>query len=99
MANSKLQILVFGDQTELSEHYLRRLLRDAKDSSLLSDFFRRCAHDLRKEISMLSREEQNQLPNFTTIHELVEYGCRKEFSDDVINGVLVCLSQLGSFIR
>lgn len=99
MANSKIQLYVFGDQTEISVPELLVLLRAAKVFGLLEAFFVRCSDALRSEISVLNSVDQEQFPKFNTINELVDNYYQRCSHNDVINGVLMCLTQLGCFIR
>jgi naphtho-gamma-pyrone polyketide synthase len=99
MANSKIQLFVFGDQTENSVPELLGLLRTSKVFGLLADFFVRCSNALRNEISALNSVDQDQFPKFNTINELVDNYHQRCSHNDVITGVLVCLTQLGCFIR
>lgn len=99
MTSSTLQLFLFGDQTENLFQHLLDLFKDAKHSRLLEDFFKSCASALIREISTLSVIEQNKFPRFSTLNELVEAHCQGNTYDPVISGVLLCLTQLGRFIR
>jgi hypothetical protein len=99
MTASKVQLLIFGDQTENPFQQILELSRDAKNSSMLENFFRLCSAALIKEISMLSMVEREQFPRFNTIIELAKVHQQQGSYDAVISGVLMCLTQLGCFMR
>jgi hypothetical protein len=99
MTTSKVQFLIFGDQTENPFQQIIDLSRDAKTSSLLENFLRLCSAALIKEIGMLSIVERKQFPRFSTIIELAKAHQQQDSYDPVISGVLMCLTQLGCFIR
>lgn len=99
MTTSNNQCLFFGEAWESSSEQLLNLFHYAKDSDLLGNFFKLCSSALIKEIANLSIMEQNQFPRFNTIMELVDAHYQQGGYNDVINSVLLCLTQFGYFIR
>lgn len=99
MTTSKNQLLLFGEETENVFEQLFDLFRYAKESTRVERFFQLCSSALTKEILGLSIAERDQFPRFTTVIELARANHQEGCYNDVISGVLVCLSQLGSFLR
>ncbi|CAF1473328.1 unnamed protein product [Adineta ricciae] len=99
MTNSKIQVFVFGDQTESSIYQLQDLLRSAKVLRPLADFFMQCCNALKCEISSLTSFEQDRFPAFNSINELVNNAYESCGHNDALNGILLCMAQLGCFIR
>ncbi|UJR12997.1 hypothetical protein I4U23_000023 [Adineta vaga] len=83
----------------MSRDQLYDLLRSAKVLRSLADFFTQSCNALKYEISLLNRLDRNQFPVFNTLSELIDNYYQFCAHNDTINGVLICLAQLGCFIR
>ncbi|KAL9094495.1 MAG: hypothetical protein Q9165_003345 [Trypethelium subeluteriae] len=71
MPPSRKIIIVFGDLTYSFQQDLQQLLH-IKDNAHLADFFSRVSFAFRREFALLSRPEQEWLPNFTNLVDLLE---------------------------
>ncbi|KAF2688360.1 conidial yellow pigment biosynthesis polyketide synthase [Lentithecium fluviatile CBS 122367] len=90
-------IIVFGDLTQGFRKGLVQLLH-VKGSPCLVEFLARASFALRSEISALSRREQELLPRFTDLLDLVENNDKVE-GECATQFALLCLYQLGRFIH
>jgi hypothetical protein len=91
-------VLFFGDQTVEPSSFLQSLLQQSKTSPALHRFFSESVNALRLEISSLPEDERRSLPAFHSALDLVEC-CSESESRVVLSTVLLCLAQLGDYIR
>lgn len=91
-------VLFFGDQTVEASSFLQSLLGQSKTSPALQRFFSETVNALRLEISGLPEDERQSLPAFYSALDLVEY-CGEAGTRVILSTVLLCLAQLGDYIR
>ncbi|OCK90224.1 polyketide synthase [Cenococcum geophilum 1.58] len=89
-------IIVFGDLTYSFQRDLQQLLH-IKDNANLADFFARVSFAFRREFALLSQREQEWLPRFTDLVDLLENVGRTEGAP-AVQFALLCLYQIGRFI-
>lgn len=88
---------LFGDQTSDIGDGLRRLLQ-AESHTIVSSFFQRCFHALRREVSTLCPSERSTFPRFTSITDLLVKRFEKG-SNPALESTLTCIFQLACFIQ
>jgi naphtho-gamma-pyrone polyketide synthase len=93
----KLQILLFGDQTNSFDKSLRRLLQPG-GSSAVTALLERVHLALRLEIGGLPISQQQLFPRFSSVSDL-EARYRSSTRRASLESAFHCLSQLGWFIR
>lgn len=92
-----MDIFAFGDQTVDSHTFLAQaLLR--KENPFLTTFLQRTQVALRDEIQRLPRYRRDQIPQFSTIHELSRRYYASEARDPALDSTLLCISQLAHWI-
>ena len=91
------QIFLFGDLTVSFEEDLRQLLH-VVGNGVLGSFLDQVGFTLREEFGRLSAVQQNLLPRFTTLIDLLHNlkGCK---GAPALKSALLCLYQIGQFIR
>jgi len=94
---SRMDILVFGDQTA-GQYPLLRKVCNRKDSPLLTSFLELAGVALRDEIQKLPRREREGIPDFLRISDLVEDYNNAKLKIPPIESVLVTIAQLAHFI-
>ncbi|TVY19769.1 Conidial pigment polyketide synthase alb1 [Lachnellula arida] len=90
-------IILFGDLTYGFQQDLKCLLH-IKDNANLLDFFNRVSLELRRECTLLTQREQDWLPRFTNLIDLVHNMDTAE-GVPVIRFAMLCVYQIGRFIR
>jgi hypothetical protein len=90
-------ILYFGDQTVDTGPFLHDLFRKSSTSPALKRFLDDSTSALRLEISNLPAHDQQALPVFRTIQELLENGCETN-NQVVLSTIRLCIAQLGDYI-
>ena len=93
----RCQIFIFEDLTTPFAEDLRQLLHE-KDNPSLSSFFERVCFVLREEFAKLPSRQQNLLPRFATLVDLLSRWKDSEGAP-ALKFALVCLYQVGQFIR
>lgn len=93
----KLQILLFGDQTNSFDKSLRRLLEPGS-SSAVTTLLERVNLALRLEIGALPISQQQRFPRFSSVSDL-EARYRSSTRRASLESAFHCLNQLGWFIR
>lgn len=94
---TKCQIFLLGDLTLDFEPDLRQLLH-VKDNANLQSFFDNVSIAFRQEFAALPLAEQDWLPRFTTLIDLVANLNGTEGAP-ALRVALLCIYQLGRFIR
>lgn len=92
-----MDIILFGDQTVEVRSFLNKVLLK-QNSPLLSKFLQTTQDVLRNEVSHLPKDSRKRIPNFSTVHELVERYFSTGLPDAALESALVCLAQLSHFI-
>lgn len=90
-------IIVFGDLTYSFQRDLQQLLH-VKGNANLADFFARVSFAFRQEFALLPQLEQEWLPRFTELTDLLENVDQMEGAP-VVRFALLCVYQIGRFIR
>lgn len=90
-------ILLFGDLTHDFRKDLLQLLH-VKDCPSLADFFARLAPAIQNEIVLVPEREKGWLPQSTNLVELVD-NMDTTNEAPVINFTLLCVYQLGRFLK
>ena len=90
-------IILFGDLTYDFRKELLQLLH-MKDCASLVDFFERIPSALQAEIALAPQAEQRWLPKSTNLVEMVD-NMDTIHGSPVINFALLCVYQLGRFLR
>lgn len=90
------QIYLFGDLTGPFEDDLRQLLH-CKDNALLQSFFDQVNLAYRQEFALLPAEQQEWLPRFTDLVDLVS-NFEGSLGARALRFGLLCVYQLGRFI-
>ena len=93
-----MDLLLFGDQTDLSYESLNSSLLRTKESPLVNAFLRGAAKTLRREVAHLSRADRTNVPTFTTIRDLVQKSTENVPAHPAIEAALMCISQFIHFI-
>lgn len=96
---SELRIVLVGDQDFGRLTYLRSQLLYGRASPILTSFFQRVNLALRKEVSHLSPLEAKNIPNFSTLEDLVERTHTTETYHVGVENALLCISQLAHYIE
>ncbi|KAG8630570.1 hypothetical protein KVT40_002189 [Elsinoe batatas] len=91
------RVYLFGDLTNGFEDDLRQLLHCRSDATLQS-FFERIALAFREEFAFLPAEEQDWLPRFTTLIDLME-NVNGSVGAQALKAGLLCTYQIGRFIQ
>ena len=91
------QIFLFGDLTISFEEDLRQLLH-VVGNGILSSFLDQVGFVLREEIGRLSAEQQDLLPRFTTLVDLL-HNLKECRGAPALRSALLCLYQIGQFLR
>ena len=90
-------ILVFGDLTCNFQRDLQQLIH-IKDNASLADFLNRVSFAFRYEFASLPQLEQEWLPRFTNLADLLENVNQTE-GVLALRFALLCVYQIGRFIR
>jgi len=90
-------IVILGDLTYSFHRDLQQLLH-IKDNANLADFFNRVSYGFRQEFALLSQREQDWLPRFTDLVDLVENADKTEGAP-AVRFALLCAYQIGRFVR
>ena len=91
------QIFLFGDLIVPFEEDLRQLLH-VKGNGSLSSFFDQVSFAFREQFGKLSSRQQDLLPRFTTLVDLL-FRLKDSQGAPALRFALLCLYQLGKFIR
>lgn len=94
-----MKILLFGDQVFDRHAYLRTQLLGGRASPVLASFFRRVNLALRREIAQLSPLEAKNIPDFSTIDELLDRTPCESAPHVGVESALLCISQLAHYIE
>lgn len=90
-------LIIFGDILYNFQPDLQQLLQ-IKDNANLVDFFARTAFAFRREFASLPYQEQDWLPRFTNLIDLLEnFSIVK--AAPAVRFALLCLYQIGRFIQ
>ena len=95
---TRMNVLLFGDQTSDCHPLLRKLLHK-KGNPVLSSFLERANVALRDEITRLSSLLQEKMPQFTNIADLIERYQDHKSSSPAVESAVMCICQIASFIR
>ena len=90
-------IVVFGDLTYSFQRDLKQLIH-TRGNANLSDFFTRISFAFRQEFASLPQLEQNWLPRFTELADLLENVNQTEGAP-ALRFALLSVYQIGRFIR
>lgn len=92
-----MDILIFGDQTVDPQQFLvDALLR--KEKPLLAGFLERTHVALRAEIGRLPRYRRDQLPDFSSVHELARRYYGSKTRDPALDSTLLSVAQFSHWI-
>ena len=91
------QVFLFGDLTVPFEEDLRQLLH-IKGNGSLSSFLDQAGFALREEFGHLASRQQELLPRFTTLIDLL-FKLNESAGAPALRSALLCLYQIGQFIR
>lgn len=91
------QVFLFGDLTVPFEEDLRQLLH-IKSNGSLSSFFDQVGFAFREELGKLASVQQQLLPRFTTLVDLL-FRLKDSEGAPALKFALLCLYQIGQFIR
>lgn len=91
------QVFLFGDLTIAFEDDFRQLLH-CKSNALLQSFFDQISQAFRHEFALLSAEEQEWLPLFTNLIDLMA-NIDGTIGSPALRFSLLCVYQLGRFIK
>ncbi|KAI9814067.1 MAG: Type I Iterative PKS [Pycnora praestabilis] len=95
----EMKIFLFGNQVEDTGSYIRRQLLLGRSNPLLSSFLQRVSLALRYEFGHLSPLERKNVPDFTTIEELVDRYYSSGVSHAGVERALLCISQLTYYME
>lgn len=96
--DKKSRILLFGDQTGDYRIIFRQILQ-IKENAILTSFFEKAYCALRDEVAQQPRAVRDQIPDFTSIADLVaRYEDSNAGKNNAIESTLACLSQISCFI-
>ena len=90
-------VFLFGDLTTSFESDLKQLLH-CKSNGLLQSFFERINLAYRREIASLSAEQQEWLPRFTDLVDIME-NFRGLIGASALKFSLLCVYQVGRYIQ
>lgn len=90
-------IIVFGDLTYSIQRDLQQLLH-VRGNANLADFFARVSFAFRQEFASLAQQEQEWLPRFTELTDLLENVDQTQGAP-IVRFALLCVYQIGRFIR
>ena len=90
-------IIVFGDLTHSFQQDLQQLVH-VKGNANLAEFFIRISFAFRHEFASLPHLEQEWLPRFTELVDLLENVNQAEGAP-ALRFALLCVYQIGRFIR
>lgn len=96
MSSSTRTIIVFGDLVFNFHKDLQHLLH-IKNNANLVDFFSRTSLAFRQEFTSLSHVEQDLLPRFTNLVDLLD-NTESAKAAPAVRFALLCLYQIGRFI-
>lgn len=95
----EMRIVLVGDQEFGTLTYLRGQLLGGRTSPILSSFFQRVNLALRKEIAQLSPLEAKNIPEFSTLEDLVDRTHTAAAHHVGVESALLCISQLAQYIE
>lgn len=90
-------IIVFGDLTHSFQRDLQQLIH-VRGNANLADFFTRVSFAFRHEFASLPQLEQEWLPRFTELADLLDNVNQTEGAP-AVRFALLCVYQIGRFIR
>ncbi|KAL8790015.1 MAG: hypothetical protein Q9195_006564 [Heterodermia aff. obscurata] len=93
-----MQVLFFGDQTDLDHKFLEDSLFQTRKSPAVSVFLEGATAILRREIASLAQADRKEIPGFTTIQELTSRYFQAAIPHPAIEAPLTCISQLVHFL-
>lgn len=93
-----MSVLLFGDQTGLSYDFLKDSIQKTRNSALVVAFLDNVASALRHEVAGFSKPDQEGIPSFTTVQELVERQALASPGHPAIEAALFSISQFIHFI-
>lgn len=96
-STSSASIYILGDQTNAHANTLTSLLH-TRSSPLLTAFLEQTHYTLRVEIASLPTAKRQLFPRFSSISDLLARS-NDEGPNPALESALLCLTQLGSFIR
>jgi len=92
-----MNTIIFGDQTA-DQYALLRKACTWNDNALLRTYLERTSVALREEIEHLPRLQREQIPDFLTVHDLVEAYYAKGAKVPQLESCLVTIAQLAHYI-
>ena len=95
----EMKLYVFGDHAPDRRTFLQTQLLAGRASPLLRLFLQKLNLALRREVANLSPHESKNIPSFSTIEELVDGKCLKQFHHVGVESALLCISQLAHYIE
>lgn len=90
-------VFLFGDLTTPFENDLRQLLH-CKSNALLQSFFERVNLAYRREFALLSTEQQEWLPRFTDLVDLMA-NFEGLIGASAMRCSLLCVYQIGRYLQ
>jgi naphtho-gamma-pyrone polyketide synthase len=94
---SQCHVYLFGDLTRSFEDDLTQLLH-CKSDALLQSFFDQVSLAFRQELGLLPIEQQNWLPRFTDLVDLMS-SLQGTVGSGVLRFSLLCVYQIGRIIK
>jgi len=91
------RIIVFGDLVYNFQQDLRQLLHNKSNANLV-DFISRATFALCDECAKLPQLEQDRLPQFSTLVELLD-NSDSAIAAPAVRFALLCLYQVGCFVE
>ena len=93
-----MDVLLFGDQTDLSYHFLENSLLRSQATPIFTSFTYGAAKVLHCEIALLSQADREAIPTFTSIEELIQRSSENGPGHLAVEGALLCITQFLHFI-
>lgn len=93
-----MQVLFFGDQTDLDYDFLQEALYRTRRSPVVAAFLDGTAAILRQEIAGLAQSNSQGIPQFTTIQELITRYFEAAKVHPAIEASLTCISQFVHYL-
>ncbi|KAL8943834.1 MAG: hypothetical protein Q9216_000827 [Gyalolechia sp. 2 TL-2023] len=94
-----MRILLFGDQTTDPREHLRGQILSGRTNVLVNHFFQKVGIALKYEITQLSHLEQDGIPSFATLEELLERLPTTQAIHPGLASALLCISQLAEYLQ
>ena len=97
--STEMKVLLFGDQALDIQAFLRAQLNAGRTNPLIRSFFERVGAALRFEVAQLPPSERSNIPDFTTIEELVDRSYSRPSCNVGIESAIFCISQLAHYME